>query len=105
RDRMSIVPGLTMTVCAGRPYYRITSRNFRTKIASHHKKVVNGEGAVNSPTGGRYNHPAALVVYLAEEPRTCFAERMFYFHREVLPKLDLCHIPGAPPLPPFQQQY
>jgi hypothetical protein len=100
---MPIVPGLTTTVGAGRAYYRITSPSFHTGRPSQHKKVVNGEGAVNSRHGARYNHPGARAVYLAEDPATCFAERMFYFQRDVLTGLDGYHLNGV--FPPFQQPF
>jgi RES domain-containing protein len=65
--------------------------------------VVNGEGAIMNPRGARYNYPGARAVYLAEEPLTCFAEKMFYFHRDALSALDAYHIAGA--FPPFQQTF
>jgi hypothetical protein len=40
---------------------------------------------------------------LAEEPATCLAERMFYFHREALTDLDAYHITGSFPI--FQQPF
>ena len=82
---MPISLGLGITVPSGVNYYRITSLAFRTKTSKYHSKVVNGEGAVRSRHGARYNYPGARTVYLADTPGTCFAERMFYFHREVLP--------------------
>jgi len=100
---MPIVPRLTTTVLAGHRYYRITSLRFRTPQVARHKKVVNGEGAVDSLTGGRYNHPGARAVYLAEDPLTCFAEKMFYFHREVIGALDISHI--TKDIPQFQRQF
>ncbi len=56
-----------------------------------------------SRKGARYNHPGARAVYSAEDPLTCFAERMFYFHRDALSALDICHIASA--FPPFQQPF
>ena len=49
---------------------RITSLAFRTAGVRHHPKVVNGEGAVRSRHGARYNYRAARTVYLAEDPLT-----------------------------------
>ena len=46
---MPVVPGLTTTVFASQPYYRITSASFLTRQAAHHKKVVNGEGGLEVP--------------------------------------------------------
>jgi hypothetical protein len=64
---------------------------------------VNGRGAVNNPFGSRYSYPNASAIYLTEDVETCLAERMFYFHREVLPALDRFHINGI--LPAFQQSF
>src|SRR5580704_809980 len=82
---------LATTVDATRPYFRITSARFRTGKMADHYKVVNGQGAVNSSTGARYNHPGVVTVYLTEDLETCFAERMYYFHREVLTTMDVSH--------------
>jgi RES domain-containing protein len=65
--------------------------------------VVNGQGARKSRHGARYNHPGVTTVYLAENLATCFAERMFYFHREVLTAMDRFHLTGV--LPPFVQTF
>ncbi len=100
---MPVVSSLTKSIPAATPYYRITSLSSRTSSTGLHKKVVNGEGAVKSRYGARYNHPGARAVYLAEDPLTCFAERMFYFHREVLPAIDISHVTGV--FPPFQQRF
>jgi hypothetical protein len=100
---MPVVTGLTTTAPAGKPYYRITALSYRTSQPAHHRKVVSGEGAVKSRHGARYNHPGARAVYLAEDLHTCFAEKMFYFHREVLTAIDSSHITGV--FPPFQQRY
>jgi RES domain-containing protein len=100
---MPIIPGLTTNVGAGRTYYRITPRAFWTGRLSDHKKVVNGAGAVRDPSGGRYHYPGVQTVYLAEDPATCFAERMFYFHRNVLLGLDTYHRTRA--LPTFQKTF
>ncbi len=99
---MSVVSGLTTTVRAGQPHYRITSPTFRPAKRAQYKEVVNGEGAVNSRNGARYNYPGARAVYLAEDPVTCFAERLFYFHRDALSQLDTYHRTGN--LPPFQEK-
>ena len=42
-------------------------------------------------------------MYLAEDLPTCLAERMFYFHREILTGIDNSHITGL--FPPFQQRF
>jgi RES domain-containing protein len=99
---MPLISGLTAAVRAGQPCYRITSLTFRTANRAQHRNVVNGEGAINSRHGARYNYPGARAVYLTEDPATCFAERMFYFHREVLSELDTSHRTGD--LPAFQQK-
>jgi RES domain-containing protein len=98
---MPVIPGLTTTIRAGQPYYRITSRTFRAPNRARHREVVNGAGGILSRDGARYNYPGARTVYLAEDPATCLAERMFYFHREVLSQLDAYHRTGI--LPAFQQ--
>jgi RES domain-containing protein len=100
---MPVIPGLAMTIAAGRPFFRITDVSFRTARASLHKNVVNGQGARKSRHGARYNHPGVTTVYLAEDLATCFAERMFYFHREVLTAMDRFHLTGV--LPPFVQTF
>src|SRR5438105_3020631 len=102
---MPISPGLGVTVPSGVSYYRITSLAFRTASSRHHPKVVNGEGAVRSRHGARYNYPGARAVYLADTPLTCFAERMFYFHRELLTGIDSLHLASVPIVPPFQQRF
>jgi hypothetical protein len=101
---MAVSPGLGITVAAGVRYYRITSQGFRTASTRHHAKVVNGEGAVRSRHGARYNYPGVRSVYLAEDPLTCFAEKLFYFQREVLTALDGLHLPHSPGIPPFAQR-
>ena len=98
---MTVIPGLTTTIRAGQPYYRITSPTFRALNRAQHREVVNGEGGIISRNGARYNYPGARTVYMAEDPATCLAERMFYFHREVLSQLDAYHRTGD--LPTFQQ--
>jgi hypothetical protein len=62
---------------------------------------VNGAGSKYSRAGSRYAPKLAETVYLAEELETCFAEKMFYFHRETLTALDA--IPALPKLPFFQR--
>jgi RES domain-containing protein len=86
---MPVTPGLAITIPAGTPIFRITDVSFHTARTSLHKNVVNGQGARKSRHGARYNHPGATTVYLAENLEVCFAERMFYFHREVLAAMDL----------------
>jgi len=102
---MAVGPGLGLIVPAGVSFYRITSVAFRTRNAANWVRVVNGQGAVQSRHGARYNHPGALTVYLADTPETCFAERMFYFHREVLTGLDGLHLLPVPVVPPFLQAF
>jgi hypothetical protein len=100
---MPVTPGLTITIPAGTPFFRITDVSFLTAKTSLHKNVVNGQGARKSRHGARYNHPGATTVYLAENLEACFAERMFYFHREVLTAMDRFHLTGV--LPPFVQTF
>lgn len=100
---MPINPGLTTTASAGQPFYRITAQSFHTANAALHSKVVNGQGAVKSLNGARYNHPGACTVYLAEDLPTCLAEKMFYFHREILTGIDAAHVTGI--FPAFQQTF
>jgi RES domain-containing protein len=100
---MPVIPGLATTVAAGTPFFRITDVSFRTARASLHKNVVNGQGARKSRRGARYNYPGVTTVYLAEDLETCFAERMFYFHRGVLTAMDHFHLTGV--LTPFVQTF
>lgn len=100
---MFVNPSLTTKVRAGTSYFRITSISFNTTNPADHVKVVNGRGAVGSRTGARYNYPGVLTVYLTEDLEACFAEKMFYFHREVLRGIDLFHHTGV--MPPFEQQF
>src|SRR5438874_13559423 len=100
---MPVIPGLAVTIPAGTPFFRITDVSFRTPRISLHKNVVNGQGARKSRHGARYNHPGVTTVYLAENLKACFAERMFYFHREVLTAMDRFHLTGE--LPPFVQTF
>jgi hypothetical protein len=98
---MAVNPALTVTVPAGVPLYRVTPISFHTPSAVHHKKVVNGMGARKSHAGARYNYGGVLTVYLADSVETCFAERLFYFHREVVRRLDALHLPLSPGVPAF----
>jgi hypothetical protein len=82
---MPVNPALAVTVPAGVSLYRITAVSFHTTNAAHHKKVVNGMGARG------YNYGGVLTVYLADCVEACFAERMFYFQREVVRRLDALH--------------
>jgi len=100
---MAVNPGFTTTIPAGRPYFRMTSPAFHTTNPADYVKVVNGQGAVNNSQGARYNYPGALTVYLTEDVDTCVAERMFYFHREILRGLDISHHTGV--IPPFQKNF
>src|SRR5205085_7464978 len=69
-----------------------------------HVNVVDGQGGVNSPLGARYNYPGVETVYLTEDLETCFAEKMFYFHRAILTSIDAAHLPrGA--IPAFRQRF
>jgi RES domain-containing protein len=105
---MPVDPNLTTPVVAGRPYYRITSRSFYTSNPADYLKVVNGQGAIRSRYGARYNHPGVLTVYLTDDLVTCCAEKMFYFQRDTLRTMDRLHI-SAPFLghsfPPFIQHF
>ena len=100
---MTVNPTFTITISAGVPYYRVTSKGHWTKAAAGHKKVVDGQGALKNSAGARYNFPGAVTVYLAETIETCLAEKMFYFHREVLRSLDTVH--RGVPVPAFAQQF
>jgi RES domain-containing protein len=100
---MPVNPGLTTVAPAGHTYYRTTSLGFNTPSPAGHPKVVNGQGAVISRSGARYNHAGACTVYLAEDLLTCLAEKMFYFHREVIRGIDISHSIGT--IPPFMQRF
>jgi len=91
-----------MLLRANKPYFRITSPNFRTPDDTDWKNVVDGQGSVYSATGSRYAPKLAETVYLAEEFETCFAEKMFYFQREILRSLD--NIPTLGQLPFFKRR-
>jgi RES domain-containing protein len=96
---MPVSPVLTTKIHAGQVYFRITPPDFfqSTTNPVDYAKVVNGKGSVNSKKGARYNYPGALTVYLTENLNTCLAERMFYFHKEVLNGLDILHHVGVVP--------
>jgi hypothetical protein len=98
---MPVNPALTVTIPAGVPLYRITAVSFHTPNPAHHKKVVNGQGARKSHAGGRYNYGGALAVYLADSAEACLAEKMFYFQREIVRRLDALHLPLSPGVPAF----
>jgi RES domain len=98
---MPVNQALATQISAGTPYFRITSPSFYTKSAARHVRVVNGQGGIRNNVGSRYAFPNSRSVYLTEDVNTCLAERMFYFHREILPALDKLHINGV--LPPFTQ--
>lgn len=100
---MPVNPALVTTVPAGIPFYRITPISFHTPNPVHHKKVVNGMGARKSHAGARYNYGGVTTVYLADSVGTCFAEKMFYFQREVVRRLDALHHPLSGGAPPFSQ--
>jgi hypothetical protein len=102
---MPVNPNLMVGVQAGVPLYRITAVSYHTPNRVHHKKVVNGMGAKNSYAGGRYNHGGVVTVYLADSVETCFAEKMFYFQREVVRRLDTLHLPLSPGLPAFSATF
>lgn len=90
---MAVNSWCTITIPAGVSYFRITSPTFLTADSAYHVNVVDGQGGVNSAYGARYNYPGVETVYLAEDQETCLAEKMFYFHREVLGKIDTAHLP------------
>jgi hypothetical protein len=100
---MPVNPALAITVPAGVALYRITAASFHTPSPVHHKKVVNGMGGRKSHAGARYNYGGVLTVYLADSVETCFAEKMFYFLREVVRRLDALHLPLAGGIPSFSQ--
>jgi RES domain len=100
---MPILSGLAIPIAAGTSFFRITDVSFRTARPGLHKNVVNGQGVRKSRHGARLNHPGVTTVYVAEKLGTCFAERMFYFHREVLTGMDRFNWTGV--LPPFVQTF
>jgi hypothetical protein len=93
---MPVNPALAITIPASSPLYRITAISFHTPNPVHHKKVVNGMGARKSHNGARYNFGGVITVYLADTVETCLAEKMFYFHRETVRRLDALHLPLIP---------
>jgi hypothetical protein len=98
---MPVNPAVAVPIPPGVPFYRITAVSFHTPSAAHHKKVVNGMGARKSHVGGRYNCGGVLTVYLADSLPTCFAEKLFYFHRQIVRQLDGLHLPTSPGVPSF----
>jgi hypothetical protein len=102
---MPVNPALTVTIAAGQPLYRITPRSFHTPNPAHHRKVVNGMGARKSYGGARYNYPGVLTVYLADTVETCVAEKLFYFQREIVRRLDALHLPVNAGVPAFQEAF
>jgi len=98
---MPVNPALAVTVPAGVSLYRITAVSFHTPNAAHHKKVVNGMGARKSHAGARYNYRGVPTVYLADSVQTCLAEKMFYFQRKIVQRLDALHQPLSPGVPAF----
>jgi hypothetical protein len=102
---MPVNPALAITIPAGSPLYRITPISFHTPNPVHQKKVVNGMGARKSHGGARYNHGGVLSVYLADTVETCLAEKMFYFHRETIRRLDALHLPFSPGVPLFSATF
>jgi hypothetical protein len=53
----------------------------------------------------RYNYGGVLSVYLADTVETCLAEKMFYFHRETIRRLDALHLPLSPGVPLFSATF
>lgn len=96
-------PALSTTIASGNTFYRITSLIFSASLPPTHSSVVNGQGARKSRYGARYNHPGVLTVYLTEDLKTCFAEKMFYFQRDVVQGIDNLHPLSS--IPPFQQTF
>lgn len=102
---MSVSAGLGVTIPAGASLYRITSSTFLTATFALHRNVVNGQGAVRSRHGARFNYPGVCTVYLASSIAACFAEKMYYFNREVLTGLDQLHLNQVPMVRPFLQRF
>jgi hypothetical protein len=100
---MPVNPGLSTTVASGQTFYRITSIAYSVGPRAKHRRVVSGDGGVKSSEGARYNYGGVRTVYLTQDLETCFAEKMFYFHREVLIGIDQLPVLGVPP--PFEQQF
>jgi hypothetical protein len=102
---MAVNPALAITIPASSPLFRITPISFHTPNPVHHKKVVNGMGARKSSSGARYNGGGVLSVYLADTAETCLAEKMFYFHRETVRRLDALHQPFSLGVPVFSAAF
>jgi len=100
---MPVNPGLSTTIASGQLFYRITSIAYSDAPRDKHPSVVSGQGGIKNSKGARYNHPGARTVYLTQDLETCFAERMFYLHRQILSGLDQSPILSTPPL--FQQPF
>ena len=100
---MPVNPRLSTTIASGQLFYRITSVGYSEGPRTEHPRVVTGQGSVKSAEGSRYNHGGVRTVYLTQDLETCFAEKMFYFHRQLLIGIDELADSGVPP--PFQQQF
>lgn len=100
---MAVNRGLSTTISSGTSLYRITSMNHTKGSLARFKHVVDGRGAVMSNNGARYNYPGVATVYLTHDLETCFAEKMFYFQREVVRGIDQVHHTGV--VPPFEQTF
>ena len=101
---MPVHSSLTTIVAAATSYYRFTSQSFLTTNLANHVNVVDGQGAKLNPDGGRYSPPIVETVYLTEDTEACVAEKMFYFHREIVQAIDELHLPKGL-LPPFQKKF
>ena len=95
--------GLISAIQTSTPYFRITSTSFFKLKKSDYVTVVNGQGAVRSRSGARYNYPGATTVYLTEDIETCFAERLFYYQRECVRGIDFSELTGV--LPRFEIEF
>lgn len=62
-------------------------------------------GARKSYGGARYNHGGVLTVYLADTVETCVAEKLFYFQREIMRRLDALHLPVNAGVPAFRETF
>jgi len=101
---MPVNSSLTTIIAAGTPYYRFTSKSFLTTTPSNHVNVVDGQGAKQNRYGGRYSPRIVETVYLTEDIEPCVAEKMFYFHREIVTAIDELHLPKGF-LPPFNKTF
>lgn len=101
---MAVNPSLTTIIAAGTQYYRFTSQSFLTTNLADHVNVVDGQGAKQNPDGSRYSPPIVETVYLTEDTQTCVAEKMFYFHKEIVEAIDELHLPKGF-LPPFNKTF